>query len=127
MPGLDRVLDPTTGDYRDAPGGEYEETRTIATAVLHQIKGERARWWGDADAGSDLYLAKYKGTGRAGKLFAENAVAAALQPFVDAGDAADVEVVVEADARGRLQVAGSITDVQFGELALEEIASVGEV
>lgn len=124
MPGYDRTLDPITGDYQDNSGGEYAETLTIATAVYHQLKGER-RWWGDDKAGSDLYLAKQKGAGVAGVRFADDAIRAALQPFVDAGLASDIDVQAEGTAGGRIIMATSITDVQHGEL--EFAAPLGEV
>lgn len=123
VPGYDRQLDPLTGDYVDATGGEYAETLTIAPAVYHQVKGER-RWWGDPDHGSDLYLVKQQGTGIAGQRFAENAIRAALQVLADAGLADDVEVVAEGHANGRIVMQTAITDVQHG--ALELMTPLGE-
>ncbi len=124
MPGYDRKIDPLTGDYVDAPGGAYAETFTIEPSVYHQMKTERNRWWGDPDAGSDLYLVKQQGTGVAGQRFAENALRAALQPFVDQGLAADIETEVEVTARGRVIAAASLTDIQQGPI--EVIAPIGE-
>ena len=124
MAGYDRTIDPVTGDYRDADGGEFEQTLTIAPAVYHQMKAERGRWWGDQDAGSDLYLAKHRGTGRAGQLFAEDAVRSALQVFVDQGVADDLEVLAEGRANGRIVMRTSITDVQHGPV--DVTAPIGE-
>lgn len=124
MAGYDRTLDPITGDYVDADGGEFEETLTIATAVYHQVKGEKNRWCGDPNAGSDLYLVKQKGTGPAGARFADNAIRSALQVLVDAGLAADLDVATEGRANGRIVMATSITDVQYGPLELD--APLGE-
>ncbi len=126
MAGYDRLIDPTTGDYVDADGGEYEETKTIATAVYHQLKTERGRWWGDADAGSDLYLIRQKGLTRSTVVFAEDAIRTALQPFVDNGQATDVQVAASADAFGKLAIEASITDLQGGRIDVSDIAPVGE-
>ncbi len=127
MAGYDRKLDPSTGDYIDATGGEYAETLTIETAIYHQLRTERGRWHGDPLAGSDLHLAKYQGSGVVGAKFAENAIRQALQPFIDDGLAADPLVEVEADARGRLIIESSITDIQHGPLDVGELAPIGEV
>lgn len=127
MAGFDRTIDPLTGDYVDATGGEYVETTTLRTAIYHQMRTERGRWWGDVLAGSDLYLAKYHGTGVAGVRFAENAITEALQPFIDDGLAADLQVDAEGDARGRLVIDASITDIQSGEIDVGALAPIGEV
>lgn len=125
MPGLDRVLSPLTGDYVSAPGGEFAETLTISTALFHQMKTERNRWSLDPAAGSDLHLAKHYGAGVGGKVFTENAIREAAKPLVDEGLAADVEVEIAADARGRIVAVASITDVQHGPL--EVAAPIGDV
>lgn len=125
MAGYDRKIDPVTGDYVDEEGGEYAETLTIATALYHQVRGERNRWWGDPQAGSDLHLVRHQGAGVAGKVFAENAIRTAAQPFIDSGEAADLEVAVDATANGRVVLEASITDVQFGRVELD--VPLGEV
>lgn len=127
MAGYDRTIDPLTGDYVDATGGEYQETLTIRTAIYHQLRTERLRWWGDPYAGSELYLAKHQGTGIVGARFADNAIRQALQPFVDEGLAADLQVDVTADARGRIIIDSSITDIQNGEIDIAPLAPIGEV
>ena len=118
MPGLDRTIDPTTGDYVDAVGGAYAESLTIATAVYHQIKGELDRWPGDPNAGSGVYRIKQLGTGKAGQRAAEDATRAALQGFVDRGDASDLAVAAEGQANGRMLIAAELTDVQYGPVVV---------
>lgn len=127
MAGYDRTIDPLTGDYQDAAGGEYVESLTISTAIYHQLRTERGRWWGDPLAGSDLYLAKYEGAGIVGARFADNAIRQALQPFIDDGLAADLQVTVDSDARGRLIIDSTITDIQSGEIDVGSLAPMGEV
>lgn len=127
MAGYDRKLDPLTGDYVDATGGEYAEVLTIETALYHQLRTELRRWWGDPRAGSDLHLAKHKGASLEGARFSDNAIRQALQPFVDDGLAADLQITVEADERGRLIIDASITDIQHGLIDLAPLAPIGEV
>lgn len=126
MAGLDRTIDPLTGDYVDAEGGEYEETRTIAPAVYHQLKTPRNGWWGDPERGSDLHLVRRRNLNRDTVLFAENAIRTALQPFIEQRLARDLVVKSETDARGRLTMESEITDIQGVQIDLTDIVGVGK-
>lgn len=126
MPGLDRKIDPLTRDYVDAGHGEYVETQSIQPALYHQFRTERGRWWGDPDAGSDLYLVARRNLDTGAVVFGKNALRAAAQPFVDDGQARDLVIDGAGDERGRLVLFVSLTDTTTGE-ALEDIAPVGEV
>lgn len=123
MPGYDRKIDPLTGDYVDAPGGAYAETLTIQPQLYHQLRTPRGQWWGDPDAGSDLYLIKQldKGT----LVFAKDATSSALRPFVEAGQARDLRVEATGSELGRLSLEVAITDTTTGE-PLDDIVSIGE-
>jgi phage gp46-like protein len=125
--GLDRAIDPLTQDYEDADGGEYAETRTLATAFYHQLRTERNRFWGDPEAGSELYLVRTMGVRQSTVLFIEDTIRTALQPFIEAGLASDLEVEVEGTESGRHIIEASITDRQGGRVDLSDIAPVGEV
>ncbi len=123
---LDRRINPLTGDYV-MDGAKYEYTSTIETGCYHQCKGQRNRWPGDPNAGSDLYLIPTKGLTRSTVVFAEDAIRRALQPFIDSGDATDLQIETEVEPTfGRLILQSSITDVQAGQLNLTDIAPVGE-
>lgn len=125
MPGLNRRIDPATGDYiRDGRGG-HETTPTIETGVYHQIRGKRRLWIGDPDAGSDLYLLPRRNLDRGAVVFADDAIRRAVQPFVDAGEATAVETALQAEKTGRLAGAASITDVQAGDIDITDIAGIG--
>lgn len=126
MPGLDRQLDPMTGDYVDAGRGEYSETPTIQPAVYHQFMTERGAWCLDADAGSDLHLVLRRVLNRDTIVFAIDVAKTTLQPFVDAGLARDVRVNAEGSDRGLLTMEVALTDTATGqEIAM--VAPVGEV
>ena len=125
MPGYDRKIDNVTGDYVDAPGREFAETRTIQPQVYHQLKTPRGLWWGDWTAGCDLYLVKQRGLNQDTVVFAKDAIKVAMQPFVEVGQARDLVIDAVADALGRLSPEVSFTDTTTGE-ALEDITPIGE-
>jgi len=126
MSGLDRILDPASQDYVDGENGEFGETPTIASGCYHQLTGQRNTWPGDPDAGSDLPLVLTRNLDRSTVVFAQDAIRRALQPFVDAGEATDIEVAARANSTGRLILESSITDVQSGRIDLTDIAPIGE-
>lgn len=119
----DRKLDPVSGDYIKNAVGGYEHTTTIQTKVYHQLKGRRGAWWGDAGAGSDLYLVLEQGVTRDSIIFARNAVRTALQRFVDQGLAKDLSVEAAGDARGRITLTSRITDISAGELDISDLTA----
>jgi phage gp46-like protein len=125
MPGFDRKIDPISGDYVDAPGGEYAETASIQPQIYHQLNTQRARWWGDFEAGCDLYLVKQRGLSQGTVVFAKDTTKTALQGFVEAGQARDLSVEAVGSELGRLSVEIAITDTSTGE-RLEDIAPIGE-
>lgn len=126
MPGLNRRIDPATGDYRRDGKGGHEMTGTIETGIYHQIRGKRGLWLGDVDAGSDLYLLPRRNLDRGTVVFAEDAIRRALQPFVDAGEAREVRVVSRPDARGRLTIDEvTVEDTQAGDVDVADIAGIG--
>lgn len=115
MPGLDRMLDPVTGDYIDAPGGEYEETLTAAPALYHQMKTPLGRWWGDLDAGSLLHLLRQRGADEPTVRFAEDAALQALDRLVVDGLIESPAAAASADRRGRMHLSTSCVDIQTGQ------------
>jgi len=126
MPGLDRVIDPVTLDYVDDGAGGYLETPTIRTGVHHQLNGQLNRWPGDPAAGSERYLIRQGNIDRGALAFAEQTTRAALQPFVDAGEARDVEYSVDVEPSvGRLIETIGITDIQGATIPVADIAGVG--
>lgn len=115
MAGRDRKLDPITGDYIPDGRGGWQTTRTIQTAVHHQIHGERGRWAGDKDAGSEIHLLPKKNTESTMQRGAD-VIREALAVFEADGRATDVQVAVDRDQRGRQAFRASIRDTQSGEV-----------
>lgn len=116
MPGLDRMLDPVTGDYIDAAGGEYEETVTAAPAMVHQLKGQKRRWWGDKDAGCDLYIVATKGMDGVNLARAENAALSGLQRLVEDGLIREprAKAGTSSEQASRMELETTAIDVQTG-------------
>jgi phage gp46-like protein len=81
----DRRLDPRTGDYVDDGRGNWEMTDTAATAILHQLRGHKAKWVLDPDVGSRLHeLDRAKSTVKTPAVI-EDMFRAALAPLVAEG------------------------------------------
>ncbi|MFH0901901.1 MAG: phage GP46 family protein [Pseudomonadota bacterium] len=126
MPGCNRRLDPLTRDYVSDGFGGYEKTRTLEVPCYHQLSTHREKWWGDAEAGCDLWKLQREGNSDVNARRAVEMVKLALKPFVDAGLAADLEVTSEHDQLGRMVVRSSMTDVQSGQtLDLSPLVAFG--
>lgn len=125
MPGLDRRIDPDTGDYIDDGAGGDLDTDTIETAAYHQIKTHRGEYWADPTKGSDLHLVPRMSLDQALE-FAPDTIKACLQALVDAGLAKDlyVEVTTDPNVPYRLIGLSEITDAQKGAIDLSQIAGL---
>jgi phage gp46-like protein len=123
----DRKIDSLTHDYVEDGLGGFQTTTSIATELHHQLLSERGRWVGDPDAGSDFHQLRAAGaadtdtTAKQAAEYTRNAV----QPFLDAGRAADFQVATERDQSGRLVVTSSIRDIQHGAIDLGAIIPFG--
>jgi phage gp46-like protein len=115
--GRDRVIDPATGDYRKDGRGGYETTRSIATAVYHQLHGELDQWVGDADAGCGAFRLRRLDSSASMHRF-KTEYEQCLQVFVDDGRAADLVVEIDRLSTGKWAVAPSLRDVQYGEITV---------
>jgi phage gp46-like protein len=125
MPGLDRRIDPETGDWIDDGAGGFEETDTCESAAYLQIRIHRGEYWADGSAGSDVHLVPRMSLTQALE-FAPETLRAALQRLVDAGLAKDlfVEVTADPDHPHRLTGVTEITDAQGGRVDLSQIAGL---
>ena len=125
MPGLDRRLNPETGDYISDGAGGDEDTDTVETAAYHQITTHRGEFWADPTKGSDLHLVPRMSI-TAALEFAPETLRGALQALVNAGLAKDlrVEVTTDPNAPHRLIGLSEITDVQRGRVDLTQIAGL---
>jgi phage gp46-like protein len=123
--GLDRKIGPD-GDYIDDGLGGYVETPTIQPAIRHQMKTERRRWVGDPAAGSDRYLYMRGGLTQANVNSVAEATRRALQVFIDAGEATDLQYESVALASGRLVEDIEITDVQGNTIQAGDMPAVQE-
>lgn len=119
--GRDRVLDPLTGDYVSDGQGGYETTTTIQPALVHQLKGQRSRWWGDENAGSDVWRLQTMPLNEATVVAARNFIRTAVQVFIDRGQAREPRVDVTRSPEGRLTIEASIVDVTHGELDISNL------
>lgn len=114
MAGLDRVINPETGDYVETAEGQWETTRNAQTAIYHQIRTKRNGWAGDPDAGSDFHeLDRGKSTLRT-PVVIRDMTERALAPLVDEGRITEPDIDVERDGTRAAQEA-TVTDLQSKE------------
>lgn len=114
MPGLQRKLD-VNGDYVADGKGSYVKTSDLSTPMRHQLQGQRNRWVGDFDAGSDLYQLEREGNSVGTPQIAADMVRRALKPFMDRGEAANLDIITDRDVGGRFGIQSTIHDLQHGE------------
>lgn len=127
MPGRSRVIDPKTKDYVSDGKGGRQTTTTVQTSLYHAITGERDRWPGDPEHGSNLWrLARDRLTQDAPQR-AENELRVAVQPFLDEGLIRSFEVRAERDAiNGRLLIETTTVDAQNGPIDLSDVVPFGK-
>lgn len=126
MPGRDRVIDPLTGDYVSDGRGGYKTTNNLSTAIWHQLQGKKGKWVGDPDKGSLIFTLEREPNSQGAALLAGDFTRAALQIFVDAGQARDLQVVTQRDAqKNRISLASSIVDTSHGEIDITDLIPGG--
>jgi phage gp46-like protein len=123
MAGTDLAYD-HDGDFVDDGAGGWVETDSIAPAVRHQALDKRGLWWADRNAGNAAWSLPKKATRRIMALH-EDAWREALQVFVDAQLATDLDIAVTNDQLGRFALEGSLVDTQAGELDLTPLLATG--
>jgi phage gp46-like protein len=123
--GRDRVIDPVTHDYVPDGKGGWATTETVQTAMYHQITGELDRWWGDPDAGSQLFTFRRAKLTKAALGRAANTLEVSLKALEDEGRIDQKRVTVEQDQVQRLVIASSAHDVQFGEVEISNLQPFG--
>jgi phage gp46-like protein len=105
-------IDPNSGDYV-MTGGAPVDSNSLQIPAYYRLKIERTQWLyaPDNKYGSDLYkLQKNFTTGDAG--FIETVMNRALQPIVDDGRAAQIEVTATVRGRHAVGLETKITDAQ---------------
>lgn len=126
MPGIDRKLDPATGDYIETDEGGWEETSTMETALYHQFNGEFNAWAGDAEAGCELYLLQRGRNSQAEAERAGDALNVAVRPFINLGLVEDLRIEIDREANaGRWAITTSLRDVQYGSIDLNPLLPFG--
>lgn len=124
MAGLDRQLDPNTGDYiRDDDRNTVLKSRDATTPIYHQVKTEIGQWLGDPDAGSRFTeLDRAKSVERT-QVVIRDIMTEALAPLVDDGRITPLEFRSERDI-DRVDSETTVTDLQTGEtLVLTDLLS----
>jgi hypothetical protein len=111
MPGLDRKLDPATGDYVDDGAGGTETTRSALTAVYHQGRTPRGGWVGDPSAG--IRDVPGKSSERTQRVV-EDVWREAMAPLVAEGRITEPEVITERNG-DQIRFAVASKDLQTGE------------
>jgi phage gp46-like protein len=124
MAGLDRKIDPVTKDYIADGFGGFETTTTIAPAAYHQLVGKRGFWWGNPDQGSDLHLIANENISQKTFIFAKNAIATAMQMFIDQRRARDLTIDIDSPRPGYMTIESQITDTQGGVIDVSGLASL---
>jgi|GEM_PF-6155013 len=109
----DRRIDPRTGDYVSDGRGNWQTTTTSETAVYHQLRGDKGRWWGDADAGSRFFELDRAKSALRTAVVVRDILQDALEPLVDAGRIASPQIAIER-ALDQLSANTSAFDLQSG-------------
>ncbi len=115
MPGLDREIDPRTGDYISDPAtGTTKKVRNALPAVYHQIRTKLGSWFGDPTAGSRFFeLDRAKSTLQTPNVITDIMIAA-MQPLVDVNVVTVPITVVDRDV-DRVEFETTVEDLQSGE------------
>lgn len=113
MAGLDRAINPLTGDYIDDGKGGWKYTALADTKCYHQLKTARNTWPGDPDAGADFNLLTRKETDEE-IARAADMVRDALKPLINLNYVSDLILETGRDEAGRPAIQSSVTDTQSG-------------
>lgn len=107
---MDAWIDPITRDYRLTLGApEHDPADGLANAVYLRLMTPRGSYWADPLMGSRLHeLAREKDVARVAVL-ARQYAAQALQPIIDDGRAAAIDVTTEQPGNGRLHLRIEVT------------------
>lgn len=108
---MDALVIPLLGDYRLLDGRLVRDTvEGLANAVYLRLMTPLGSYWADATLGSRLHeLQREKDLARVAKL-AQQYAEDALQPIIDDGRAASVEVITQRPHDGRLLLLVTVTD-----------------
>jgi phage gp46-like protein len=116
MAGRDRKLNVLTGDYIADGNGSYETTTTAETAIYHQMRGDKGKWWGDYNAGNRFFeLARVKSIQNVSVNRLRDVISELLQPLIDANR---VHGLIFRDERkgDRIDIEATVIDSQSGEV-----------
>lgn len=117
-------IDPVTGDYV-LQGGSPKQTDSLRIPAYIRLKTQRQKWLyaPDNNYGSDLYLIRRRKTNQ-DTGFIEATAARAIQPMVDDGRAAAIQVTAETSYRTALGLTTDIVDAQ-GDIERLNIPGLG--
>lgn len=127
MPGLNRRIDWSTGDYVSNGRGGHETTNTVEVPAYLELTIHRRSHIADPTRGSDLHLLPMENADALTVALARDTAAAALQRLVNAGLAKNlvVDVAVSDDNEGRIIGETSIDDAMGGPVDLSGVVGFG--
>lgn len=116
--GIDRQLDPTTGDYSAAT------INHLGNAVYLRLMTPLGSWWADPSLGSRLHeLQREKDVPRVHKLAVQYSEQA-LAPLVDSGRARSVRVTAQRPHDGRCLLRIEVVDALGREMTFQHPVKV---
>lgn len=110
----DRKFDPITQDFVRDTKGSWQTTEAADTAVFHQMLCHYRKWWGDSEAGSNLF--DLKSFQRDPKKLCPLEAKRCLGRLLDRGRIQALEVIAESPKVGRVNVAAKFRDSSTGQL-----------
>jgi phage gp46-like protein len=111
----DLRLDPVTRDLVPDASGGFETTESAETAVMLALSSHFEKWWGDPDAGSQLYALVQGNDVNGLEESIDDEVRRALGSLVKRGRISIVSVNTYRSGTGRIVVETQIADNSTGQ------------
>jgi len=108
MPGMDKELNPLTGDYTG------RAVKNLQNAVYIRLRTPLGTWWADKSIGSLLHLLQREKDVARVSLLAEQYAKEALQPILDDGRADKISVAATQPHNGYLILRIRVETAQGG-------------
>lgn len=111
MKGVDRKIDPVTGDFVSAPGGRFAECDPLENILALVFLLDRGAWEGDIELGNRFAELRRATVADGAERRLEDLVRDAVQWLVDEGEIEEIKVTVERYARGMFAFEVDVTPV----------------